>query len=269
MARTLAEIRAALQAADRDEFEVLSRALVADERKGVKQALAVASRRLDAQDAERMRLEGMYSFQAELAAGGIAVGLDEVGRGPVAGPLTVAAVVLPDTPCIEGLNDSKQIAPEMREAIAEEVRRVALAWDIEHIPPHEIDERGMAASLRLAFTRALHAVDEAMANQVGNEGAPSPIEVVLLDGNAMGLDSREKNVVKGDARCASIAAASIIAKVERDALMCRYAQEYPQYGFDKSKGYASAEHIEAIKQYGLSPLHRATFCRAWTQESLF
>lgn len=259
MARTLAEIKASLQAATREEYEQLARALAADERKGVKQALAVAQRRLDAEDAERERLAGMYTFQAEMAAGGVAVGLDEVGRGPVAGPLTVAAVILPEEPRIEGLNDSKQVPAEKREVIAEEIKQAALAWAIEHVTPAEIDERGMAACLRLAFSRALAAV-EAQGIQV---------DVVLLDGNALGLDSREHNVVKGDAKCASIAAASLIAKVERDALMCRYAEDYPVYGFEKCKGYASAEHIAAIKEHGLSPVHRASFCHAWTQETLF
>lgn len=259
MARTLAEIKAALQAATREEYEQMARALAADERKGVKQALAVALRRLDAEDAERERLEGMYAFQAQLAQGGVAVGLDEVGRGPVAGPLTVAAVVLPDELRIEGLNDSKQISPENREAIAAKVKELALAWSIQHIPPQDIDQNGMAASLRTAFTRALKAVEE--------QGVR--IDAVLLDGNALRLDPREVNVVKGDAKCASIAAASIIAKVERDALMCRYAEAYPQYGFQNCKGYASAEHIAAIKEFGLTPVHRASFCHAWTQETLF
>ena len=259
MARTLAEIKAALQAATREEYEQMARALAADERKGVKQALAVALRRLDAEDAERERLEGMYAFQAQLAEGGVAVGLDEVGRGPVAGPLTVAAVVLPDEPRIEGLNDSKQISPENREAIAAQVKEIALAWSIQHIPPQDIDDHGMAASLRTAFARALQAV----------EAQGVHIDVVLLDGNAMRLDPRERNVVKGDAKCAAIAAASIIAKVERDALMCQYAETYPQYGFQNCKGYASAEHIAAIKEFGLTPVHRASFCHAWTQETLF
>lgn len=259
MAQTLADIRRALQAADREEFEALSRALAADERKGVKQALSVARRRLEAEDAERARLAAMYEFQEHLADGGVAVGLDEVGRGPVAGPLTVAAVVLPQTPRIEGLNDSKQIKPDVRERIAEEVKSYALAWAIEHIDPASIDECGMARSLRTAFSKALAAV----------QAQGVSFECVLLDGNALGLDPRERNVVKGDAKCASIAAASIIAKVERDAMMRDYAKMYPEYGFEHNKGYASGDHIAAIEQFGLSPIHRATFCRAWTQQSLF
>ncbi len=259
MAKTLAEIRSELQHADRAQFEALSRALAADERKGVIQALATAKKRLDAQEAEVARSERMYTFQHELADGGVVVGLDEVGRGPVAGPLAVAAVVLPDQPRIMGLNDSKQLTAQRREALAATIKQTARAWAVEYVEPSEIDEHGMAASLRLAFTRALAAVEA--------QGVHA--DTVLLDGNALHLDPRERNVVKGDGKCASIAAASIVAKVERDALMDEYAKRWPAYGFGHNKGYASADHIEAIKALGTCPIHRETFCRAWTQASLF
>ena len=117
----------------------------------------------------------------------------------------------------------------------------------------------MTASLVLAFRRAVAHIEEAGA-------CP---DVILLDGNPLRLDPREVSVVKGDGCCASIAAASIVAKVERDALMCRYAEQYPEYGFDACKGYASPAHIEAIRRYGLTPIHRATFCTAFVQPTLF
>ncbi len=259
MAKTLAEIRAELKRADRAQFEVLSRVLAADERKGVKQALASAQRRLEAQDAEALRIESMYAFERSLANGGIVVGLDEVGRGPIAGPLTVAAVILPERPQILSVNDSKQLSPKKREALAPVIKEVAVAWAVEHIESSCIDKRGLAESLRHAFIRVLASVE--------NQGVRA--DTVLLDGGALGLDEREKNVVKGDARCASIAAASIVAKVERDALMQKYAHTWPFYRFENNKGYASAEHIAAIKEHGLCPIHRETFCRAWTQEALF
>ena len=161
------------------------------------------------------------------------------------------------------MNDSKQLSAERREEIAAVVREVAIAWDIEYIQPQEIDEHGMTWALRTANLRAIAAIEE----QLSAKGAS--LDAVLLDGNAQHLDAREVNIVKGDGKCASIAAASIIAKVDRDALMCRYAEQFPHYGFESNKGYASAEHIEAIKQHGLSPVHRASFCRAWTQETLF
>ncbi|MBE6465193.1 ribonuclease HII [Denitrobacterium detoxificans] len=256
---TAQDIVERLRAADAAELATLERSLAADTRKTVQRALASARRRIEAERAERERVEGMYSFQDELASGKLLVGLDEVGRGPLAGPLTVGAVVLPKEPIIYGLNDSKQLTPQRREELAAQIKEQALAWSIQYIQPHDIDENGMTASLRSAFSAAIREIEEAGVD----------LQVVLLDGNALHLDSREINVVKGDARCASISAASIIAKVERDALMVEYAKEFPEYGFDGNKGYGSAAHIEAIKQYGLSPIHRASFCTAFVQDKLF
>ena len=125
--------------------------------------------------------------------------------------------------------------------------------------PADIDRDGMTASLRRAFGAAIAAV----------EAAGVAVDVVLLDGNPLRLDEREVSVVKGDGKCASIAAASIVAKVARDGLMARLDGEHPGYGFASNKGYASPSHIEAIKSLGLSPAHRATFCTAFTQASLF
>ncbi len=259
MTPTVAEIKSRLQQADAEEFKVLERSLVADSRKGVKAALESARHRLAATAAEAARLASMYEYQHELAGGAVVVGLDEVGRGPLAGPLAVGAVVLPNEPHIAGLNDSKQVKPADRERIAEEIKRIALAWSVCYVEPADIDAHGMTASLRSAFQQALRNV----------ESAGVDVGAVLLDGNPLHMDPREINVVKGDGKCASIAAASIVAKVERDALMCRYAEEYPQYGFDACKGYASPAHIEAIKRYGLCPIHRVSFCHAFVQESLF
>ncbi len=259
MGPTVAEIRARLKQADAAEFKVLERSLVADTRKGVRAALETARHRLAAAAAEEARLQGMYQYQEELAGGAVVVGLDEVGRGPLAGPLAVGAVVLPDAPRIAGLNDSKQIKPADRERIAEEIKERALAWAVCYVEPADIDAQGMTASLTSAFKQALERV----------ETAGVEVGAVLLDGNPLHMDEREINVVKGDGKCASIAAASIIAKVERDALMCRYAEQYPEYGFEACKGYASPAHIEAIKRYGLCPIHRVSFCHAFVQESLF
>ena len=262
MATTVQEIKAQLAVADEAKFAVLERALAADTRKGVRQAVEVARRRLQAEAVERERLAGLYSFQREIAesrGGKVILGLDEVGRGCVAGPLAVGGVVLSDDCVIEGLNDSKQIPAPKRERIAEQVKERAVAWTVQYVQPDIIDAVGMTASLVNAFRSAIAAIEEM-------DVVP---DVVLLDGNPLHLDSREVNVIKGDARCASIAAASVVAKVTRDALMCELAHEYPQYGWGECKGYASAKHIEAIKTYGLSPLHRASFCTSFLQESLF
>jgi ribonuclease HII len=283
MKQTIADIRKRLDEADEEQFAVLERALAADTRKGIKQALERTRKRLDAEAAERDRIQRLYRFQNEVALSAArsiqgtdvpeadewitAVGLDEVGRGPLAGPLTVGAVVLPASPQIQGLSDSKQLSPARREELSEEIRNTALAWDIEHIPPAEIDDLGMSACLRRAFSRAVAAIDEKIAALDGN--AVGPVRAVLLDGNPLHIDSREVNLVKGDARVAAISAASIIAKVERDALMDEYARMYPAYGFDSNKGYGSAAHIAAIEREGLCPLHRKSFCQNFSQGTLF
>ena len=262
MGQTVAEIREMLQSADAARFAVLERSLVADTRKGVRSAVEVARRRLQAQAAEEERLSSMFSFQRQIAlehGGGVVLGLDEVGRGPLAGPLAVGGVVLPDECRIPLLNDSKQLTAQQREDIAAQVRQQAVAWTVRYVEPGDIDAHGIMASLKRAFRAAIAEI-EAQGVHVG---------VVLLDGNPLHLDPREVNVVKGDARCASIAAASVVAKVERDALMDRLDERYPGYGFAKNKGYGSAEHTEAIKRLGLSAVHRASFCTSFTQESLF
>lgn len=261
MSMTVAEIRTLLREADAGELAALERALAADERKGVKQALELTRRRLDAAAQERARIDSLYAYERALSKGtpGVIVGLDEVGRGAVAGPLAVGAVVLPEEPQVEGLNDSKQIRPSLRSEIAREIERVALAWAVEYIEPQAIDRDGMSASLRRGFANALARIEQAGVS----------VGAVLVDGNPLHVDPREINVVKGDAKCASIAAASIVAKVHRDALMSDLSREYPGYAFDVNKGYASPQHIEAIRSQGTSPLHRASFCRSFMQETLF
>lgn len=253
---SIAEIRALLKEATPESLPALERALASDERKGVQQALATARRRIEREEQEHARLTRLYTFEQEFAGGKVAVGLDEVGRGPLAGPVSVGAVVLdPAAAFIGGLNDSKQIAEAKRPAIADEVKRSARAFSVVHIPPEDIDAFGIMACLKRAFKTAV-------ANIEAQGIVP---EVILLDGNPLGFDVREINVVKGDARCASIAAASIIAKVERDALMVEYDQVYPGYDLASSKGYGSAAHRRAIAEKGLTPIHRASYCKNFTE----
>lgn len=261
MPMTVPQIKALLDVADEQEYQSLERALAADTRKGVINALASARKRLDTELRERERIEGLYRFEESFldSESGLIVGLDEVGRGSVAGPLAVGAVVLPRDVFVEGLNDSKQVKPEKRVEIAAQIKRVALAWTVCYIEPAAIDRDGMTLSLRRAFKGALAAIDETLPG----------IAAVLIDGNPLHIDDRERNIVKGDSKCASIAAASIVAKTERDALMVKMAADYPVYSFDVNKGYASPQHIEAIRQHGLSPLHRESFCRSFMQETLF
>ena len=213
----------------------------------VAKACERALRRLERERAERDRVDAMYRTMAELGGPGVVVGVDEVGRGSVAGPLTVCAVCLPDEPRIWGVNDSKQLSPQRRCLLAARIAEVATAIGICHIPAARIDEMGMARSLRAA-----------VAGAVSDTGLDP--DCVLMDGNPLGAVPHERNVVHGDAKVACIAAASIVAKVTRDELMVELDSEYPGYHLAQSKGYASPEHIAAIREHGLSPVHRASFC---------
>ncbi len=246
-AATAREVVALLHDAPYDEAKALVKRYCEDPRAQVRKAVASLQRRYEAEKRERERVEEMYRLQDELAQGGIALGVDEVGRGAIAGPLTVCAVALPREPIIWGLNDSKQLTPARRESLAEQVAEHALAIGIAHIEPASIDAVGMAVALRMGMTQAI-------------ENAGIEPDAVLIDGNPVHVHPKEITLVKGDARVACIAAASIVAKVSRDALMVAYGEDYPLYPLASCKGYGSAEHIQAIREHGLSPLHRVSFC---------
>lgn len=241
------EVTALLNDADASELEALVARYGEDPRKQVRHAVASALRRRDAALRERERMEEMYRLQRELGGDGMVLGVDEVGRGSIAGPLTVAAVALPVFPMVWGINDSKQLSPARREALAARIAEVALAIGIAHVEPASIDAVGMSVALRMA-----------MAQAIGDAGVEP--DCVLIDGNPVHVHPREKTLVKGDARVACIAAASIVAKVTRDGLMVAYDRVYPGYHLARCKGYGSAEHIAAIREKGLSPIHRVSFC---------
>ena len=244
---TAREICALLSDAPFDEIPVLAQRYSEDPRTQVKHAVGVALRRYEKETAERTRVVTMYQKMQEYGGQGMVLGVDEVGRGAAAGPLTVCAVALPAEPIIWGINDSKQLTAARREALAAQIAQHALAIGISHIEPSSIDAAGMATSLRMA-----------MASAIKNTGVQA--DAVLIDGNPVQVHPKERCVVKGDATIACIAAASIVAKVTRDALMVAYDAEYPGYHFAESKGYASSEHIAAIKAKGLCPIHRVSFC---------
>ena len=178
-------------------------------------------------------------------------GVDEVGRGPLAGPVVCAAVIMPldDESIIVGVDDSKKLSAKKRETLAEEIKKRALAYTIVEVSEKEIDEINILEATKLGMKKALETL----------EIAP---QSVLTDGNmTLNIDFPQKSVIGGDALCYSIGAASIIAKVYRDKMMDDYAKEYPQYAFDSNKGYGTAAHIQAIKEYGLCPIHRRTFTK--------
>lgn len=209
-------------------------------------------------DSELLRLHELYAIESDLyAKGAVAVaGLDEVGRGSVAGPLTVGACILTDKPMIEFLNDSKQLTEKRRGVVSQALKDCGAIYSTAHVQPDVIDSIGIVASLKRAMTEALSGL------------AVNP-DTVLLDGNELGLGVNEISIVKGDTKVACIAAASVIAKVERDDIMRQFDNLYPEFEFGSNKGYASAGHILAIKKYGLTPLHRASFCKNFVEHTLF
>lgn len=178
-------------------------------------------------------------------------GVDEVGRGPLAGPVVCAAVIMPLDDIIEGVDDSKKLSVKKREALSKLISEKAVAVNICRVEPEKIDEINILEATKLCMKNAV-------------EGLKVKPDYVLTDGN-MTLDIAlpQQNIVKGDYLSYSIGAASIVAKVYRDALMDGYAKEYPAYGFEKHKGYGTSAHINAIKQYGLCPVHRRSFTTKW------
>ena len=178
-------------------------------------------------------------------------GVDEVGRGPLAGPVVCAAVIMPldDASIIEGIYDIKKLSEKKREMLAEEIKKRALAYTIIEIDEGIIDEINILEATKLGMKRAI-------------EGLSIAPDMVLTDGNmTIDISFPQTSVIHGDALSYSIGAASIIAKVHRDHLMDQFAETYPQYAFDKNKGYGTAAHIAAIKEYGLCKIHRRTFTK--------
>ncbi len=193
------------------------------------------------------------TYEREYFARGFAsvAGVDEVGRGPLAGPVVCAAVILPlcEEKRIIGIDDSKKLSKKRREELAARIKEVAVAYSIAEVDEKVIDEINILAATKLGMKRAV-------------EGLSVRPDFVLTDGN-MTLDIAvpQRAIVKGDALVCSIGAASILAKVYRDALMAEYAAEYPEYGFEHNAGYGTAEHIRAIGEYGICKIHRRTFIK--------
>ncbi len=176
-------------------------------------------------------------------------GVDEAGRGPLAGPVCAAAVILRPGQIIEGVNDSKKLSEKKREALFEIITKEALSYSIAFADVEEIEELNILNATMLAMKRAV-------------ENLPVKSDYALIDGNRLPpLNINCEYIVKGDAKSMSIAASSILAKVSRDRLCYEYAEKYPEYGFDKHKGYGTKLHTEAIKEYGPCEIHRMSFLK--------
>ena len=245
--RTTSQIKEELAGLKEKDLESFISAYGNDERAGVKSLVARARKMIDQLAAERARLEVMRSYEHEYEALGPVCGIDEAGRGPLAGPVVAAAVILPKDCEILYLNDSKQLTPAKREALYDEIMDKAVSVGVGIVGPARIDE-----------VNILNADYEAMCEALGKL---TVMPATLLN-DAVTIPQvkiRQIPIIKGDAKSVSIAAASVIAKVTRDRIMVEYDDLMPEYGFAKHKGYGSAEHIAALKKYGPSQIHRKSF----------
>lgn len=203
---------------------------------------------------ELLRLDAMKEFEREYEGFGLVCGIDEAGRGPLAGPVVAGAAILPADCTILYLNDSKKLSEKRREELFLEIQEKAVAWSTGMASPERIDEINI-----------LNATYEAMREAI--EGLSVLPQVLLNDAVTIpGIALRQVPIIKGDAKSVSIAAASILAKVTRDHMMAEYAKLYPQYGFEKHKGYGTAAHIAALREFGPCPIHRKSFIKNFVSE---
>ena len=203
---------------------------------------------------ELARLEAMTQYEKEYEAYAYVCGIDEAGRGPLAGPVAAGAVILPKDCRILYLNDSKKLSEKRREELFLEIKEKAAAWSVGIVSPARIDEINI-----------LQATYEAMRDAVGRLGVTP--DVLLNDAVTIpGLPMKQVPIIKGDAKSLSIAAASVLAKVTRDHMMAEYEEMFPGYGFAKHKGYGTAAHIQAIRELGPCPIHRRSFIRNFVEQ---
>ncbi|MBD5481062.1 MAG: ribonuclease HII [Lachnospiraceae bacterium] len=246
---TIGEIKARLQAAAIAELPSFIKEHEGDTRKSVQDLVVKARREMEAYEKECARMEVMFSYERKYAEYAYICGIDEAGRGPLAGPVVAGAVILPKNCGLLYLNDSKQLSAKKREELYPQIMEQAVAVGIGLVAPERIDEINI-----------LQATYEAMREAVGKLS----VKPDLLLNDAVTIPEitiRQVPIIKGDAKSASIAAASIVAKVTRDRLMVQYDEQYPQYGFASNMGYGAAAHIEALKKYGATPIHRRTFIK--------
>ena len=206
-------------------------------------------------DEEIERLKEMLKIEDSLYSEGYEYicGIDEAGRGPLCGPVVAAAVILPKDKYIEGVNDSKKLSPKKREKLYDDIKKEAISVGIGIVDVDIIEEINILNATKLAMIKAV-------------KDLKIKPDYLLIDGNQLiDIDIEKQTVVSGDAKSESIAAASIIAKVTRDRMLINFDKLYPEYGFAKHKGYGTKIHIEAIKKYGLTPIHRKSFCKKFVE----
>ena len=249
MEQKISEIKNIFQAADFKELPAFINRYEKDERSGVAALVKKAQKQLKDYEKECIRTEKMKEYEKKYAEYSFICGIDEVGRGPLAGPVVAGAVILPKNCDILYLNDSKQLSEKKREELYDVIMEKAVSTGLGFVSPERIDEINI-----------LQATYEAMREAIGKL-TPEP-DLLLNDAVTIpGVKIRQIPIIKGDTKSISIAAASIIAKVTRDRLMVKYDEIYPEYGFVSNTGYGAQAHIEALKKYGPTPIHRKSFIK--------
>lgn len=249
MEQKINEIKNILQAASINELPAFIESYSKDARTGVQALIQKAQKQIADYHKELERTEKMKEFEKEYCSCAYICGIDEVGRGPLAGPVVAGAVILPKDCDILYLNDSKQLTEKKREELYGEIMEKAVAAGLGFVSPERIDEINI-----------LQATYEAMREAI-SKLQPAP-DLLLNDAVTIpGVSVKQVPIIKGDAKSISIAAASIIAKVTRDRLMVQYDSVFPEYGFAANKGYGAKNHIDALKKYGPTPIHRRSFIK--------
>lgn len=247
MAETIAAIKKKFEAADIQNWEELQQEYSSDARQGVQKMLEKYKKQQQKYEQELLRTEKMKEFEYKYQEYPYICGIDEVGRGPLAGPVVAGAVILPKDENILYLNDSKQLSEKKREELYDVIVEKAVAVGIGVVPPARIDEINI-----------LQATYEAMRIAIGKLSVKP--DLLLNDAVTIpGVDIKQVGIIKGDARSVSIAAASIVAKVTRDRMMVEYDKMYPEYYFASNKGYGSKAHTEVLKEIGPCAIHRSSF----------
>ena len=246
---SVSEIQRKLREIREEDLPEFIEELRTDERSGVRKLVLAAEKRLAALEKERRRIESLRVYEEQYGEYEYICGIDEVGRGPLAGPVVAGAVILPRNCRILYINDSKQLSEKKREELYQAIMEQAAACAVGYATPERIDEINI-----------LQATYEAMREAIGKLN-PMP-DILLNDAVTIpGVPIRQVPIIKGDAKSITIGAASIIAKVTRDRLMREYDKVFPEYGFADNKGYGSAAHIQALKKYGPTPIHRKSFIK--------
>ncbi|MDE7330892.1 MAG: ribonuclease HII [Lachnospiraceae bacterium] len=249
MEQKISEIKNILQAAGINELPAFINTYSKDLRHGVTLLVEKAAKKLEAYEKELERTERMKEFEKKYSSFSYICGIDEVGRGPLAGPVVAGAVILPVDCDILYLNDSKQLTEKKREELYDVIMEKAVAAEVGFVSPKRIDE-----------VNILNATYEAMRKAIDKLN-PQPYLLLNDAVTIPGIGIKQVPIVKGDAKSISIAAASIIAKVTRDRLMVKYDAVYPEYGFASNKGYGAKAHIEALHRFGPTPIHRRSFIK--------